>query len=34
MGAAGRRIIELRYAIVSIAERHETLYRSLLQTSA
>jgi glycosyltransferase involved in cell wall biosynthesis len=34
MGAAGRRIIESRYAIESIAERHETLYRSLMRISA
>ena len=34
MGAAGRRIIESRYAIESIAEQHETLYRSLLRMSA
>ena len=33
MGAAGRRIIGSRYAIESIAERHETLYRSLMRIS-
>jgi glycosyltransferase involved in cell wall biosynthesis len=31
MGDAGRRIVESRYAIESIAERHETLYRSLMR---
>jgi glycosyltransferase involved in cell wall biosynthesis len=34
MGAAGRRVIELRYAIASIAEQYETLYRSLMRISA
>jgi glycosyltransferase involved in cell wall biosynthesis len=30
MGETGRRIIESRYAIEAIADRHETLYRSLM----
>lgn len=34
MGAAGRRIVESRYAIESIAEQHEALYCSLMRTSA
>jgi glycosyltransferase involved in cell wall biosynthesis len=31
MGAAGRRVIESRYVIASIAERHEALYRTLIR---
>jgi glycosyltransferase involved in cell wall biosynthesis len=33
MGAAGRRIIESRYAIESIVEQYETLYRNLIRQS-